>query len=355
MLPSPRANSSVNWLEVIVKTAIVCGLGWFVVSYMLTVRRVQEEAPELKAADQALKSNNIAGARAQFDKLIARDRKNLDNYITILIHCGQSRRTDLVDAYGQQALDAFKNAPVADQANIRRALAGAYLDCGGKAMAQALPLAEKAYDLEPKSVESMNSLAYTIAETSTDPGRLNQAQNLIFQALTDLNSRTGVADRQYAELVFDDTYAWVLYKQGLYGPVAEAPGKFARAADLQIDVINGLPDDIEAPTASVFYYHMGAIYHKTGQIDQARNMLQVALHYDPANAVAQHELDTLPSEEASASSSQSAAPVSQSAVPAPPNGAPASQGSTSAVSPHGVPAFTPLTAPSVLPKMRISH
>jgi tetratricopeptide (TPR) repeat protein len=337
MVPSPRANSSVSWLEVIVKTAVVFGFGWLLVSNMLSINRGVEVPPELNVAEQALKAKNVAGARAQFDKALGKNHTSTTTYGGIFVVCGTYQQVDLLDSYARQAQQACKAVPKTDQAQMYGALAGAYLDCGEKFAPQALTAAQQGFDLDPTSMDSMNSLAYTIAETTTDPVRLKQAEALILRALTDLNSKTAVPDRPLLEILYNDTYAWVLYKQGLYGPLAAAADKYALAARLLINVVSELPDGITGTVAGGIYYHLGAVYNKTGEYAQARNMLDIALRYNPGNVAATKELAGLPASTVPAST----APASSAPVPAPPKPAQQSKAGN-IVQPDAKPAFTPL-------------
>src|SRR5262249_54088172 len=160
----------------------------------------------------ALKSNNVVAARAQLDKFLKGRTGILAAYERVIELCGANHHPELLDAYMQRALRDCKDVPKKDSAELYRYLAEAYLECGPSYGTQALQAAQQVFQLDPDSTESMNSLAYTLADTSDDPVKLAQAETLILHALSKLSSQTGVPDAPLLSLMYRDTYGWVLYK-----------------------------------------------------------------------------------------------------------------------------------------------
>jgi tetratricopeptide (TPR) repeat protein len=333
MLPSPRVNTSPTLFELVLKIGIVFGIAWFLVSNMIAMRQPQGEPPELKAAENALKANNIAAATVQFDTYLKGRMGNPVAYNAVIELCGIGHCPELVNAYMQRALRECKYPTKTDSADLYRNVAGAYLECGPTSGPQALQAAQQADQLEPDSTESMNSLAYTLAETSKDPVKLAQAEQLVLHALTKLNSQTGISNSALLSLQYRDTYGWVLYKQGLYGPKDQAAAKFDRAVDVLADVVYSAPDELDGVILFNFYYHLGAAFSKDGRTDDARNALLVALHYDPTDEAAQQELAALPPVTVDTSTAKPSSKV----LPASPSGK-----ALTVAPPAGPPAFTPL-------------
>jgi tetratricopeptide (TPR) repeat protein len=324
-----------SWLEVVLKLGIILGIGWFFVSTINANLFHQNtslvDTPEYKAAEQALKANNIAGARTQLNKFLASNQRSVDAYSDVFLLCASNRRADLLTEYASLADKEMQSAPGETRSNLHSALSAAYLSIEPSQKSLALKEAETANQLAPDLPEAMNTLAYTLAETSKDPAQLNRAQGLIVKALSQTYAQVGGVERQLHLVMYEDTYGWILYKKGLYGPAGEAAANDARAVDTLAQALSDLPPDASGADLKEIYYHLGAAYSKIGRPDQARNALLVALHYDPDYQVARQAMQTLP------------APTPE---PAPPSNPTSSKSTPKSTPSHSIPSSPASPAPT---------
>jgi len=109
----------------------------------------------------------------------------------------------------------------------------------------------RALALEPRSVLASNNLAFLYAQ---DNERLDEALELAQQAKS-ISKTPGVAD----------TLGWVFYRKGLHQQAVDAfKEAYARS-----------------PKDTTFQYHLGMAYSKTGELRQARTLLEAALKAVP--------------------------------------------------------------------------
>jgi tetratricopeptide (TPR) repeat protein len=268
------------------KLAVVFALGWFL--YLSVVNRPSPPAPELRSAARALKSNNVALARGQFDRFLNARPDNAAAYVEVCLLCQEARRFDLMTEYAQRGLHALSGGDSADRAQLYAQLAVALSQSGKVQPAQAA--ARQAKDLDPENPEILNLAGYVLADTSTNLDDLKNAETMIVQALKTLTSRVGAEDPMDILAVVEDSYGWVLYKQGQYykqsGPPERATEYYARAVTALVQATADLQEPTDPQVAKTIYYHLGAAYRQTGQLDAARDALAVALHYDPQDAEA---------------------------------------------------------------------
>jgi tetratricopeptide (TPR) repeat protein len=316
-----------HWLELTLKIAFTLAMGYFLVSNLIALRKLQMIDPaQLKAAEQAVKANNIPMARAELDKYLNANQKSVDAYAEVIHFCVSNKRPDLLDDYVARATQDTRTAVDPERAVLYSTIAAAYLEIGKGKADQAVAAAEQAQHLAPDSVEARNSLAYTLAETTGDPEKLKQAHDLIVGALTTLNGQVGGTERQLQLALCEDTYGWVLYQQALHGPPGAAAANDARAVDALVQALNDVPDGTPDGVLKYIYYHLGAAYARLDRTEEARNALQVALHFDPENEAIKKELQALP-------------PVA--AVPPDPS-KPIASGEAKAANPAPAGTFTPL-------------
>ena len=319
-------------LELTIKIVITLFMGWYLISNLIALRKAQMSDPaQFKSAERALKANKLAVARADLDRFIKDNGRRAYAFAAVIGFCARTRRMDLLAYYAPRAELETRMESEADRATVYESLAAAYLSMGNmdKPIAQsAVRAAREAMRLAPESTVAMNSLAYTLAETSTDPKTLVEARDLVVSALRIVNSQAGDVDRQLNLAMDEDTYGWALYKLGRYGPPKDAPANFSRAVDVITQSLNDMPEAVPEQERKDIYYHLGAAYRRIGRGEEARNALQTALHYEPENEAARRELQEL----AVSHSPQSSAP--------PPGDGSASM--KTLVAPRQPTAFTPL-------------
>lgn len=277
MVPPSRSRSPLQALDLMMKLAVVFAMSWFL--YASFNNRPPAPSPELQRAVAALKKGDEAGARTEFDRFLAAHPDNAAATIQVSILCHEAHRIDLMTDYLQQGMKKRTNADGVERAQLLAQLALALSESGKPQQARAA--AREAQTLAPDDPEILNQAGYVLADTSTDSTDLNDASKMISRALTILAGRSGIEDPTGFLAVVEDSYGWVLYKQGLCGPPAVAQTAYAHAVTALLQAITDLPADAPPEAAKTVYYHLGAAYHRIGQIEAARDALAVALHYDP--------------------------------------------------------------------------
>jgi tetratricopeptide (TPR) repeat protein len=114
---------------------------------------------------------------------------------------------------------------------------------------QAIQVYEEALKRNPKLVVAANNLALLLVSYRRDQASLDRASELATQFESSSNP------------AFLDTHAWVKYKRGEF---AAALPMLEQAAE-------------KVPQSAVIRYHLGMAQMRTGQLDQARENLELAL------------------------------------------------------------------------------
>lgn len=314
-------------LDLALRLAILITISWVLYSSLQVGATVLP--PELQMAERALKANDVVQAKRVFEQYLKKHPGSLNDYKVIIELCELYNRPDLMVEYSRRSLQECRDASPADKATLYCLLSGAYLASGKANASKAQVDAAEALALDKDNPVTLNNYAYVLAETSTEMSELNRAEQMAAQALKRLNGPVGLTDQGVDFSMCEDTYGWVLYKKGLYGPQQERADYLKRAVDALVQASDAMPSQTAAENAKVYYYHLGAAYRRLGRADDARRALNVALNYDPKYAEAQAELQALDAAARPPTATQPSAPTS------PPTGSQASS----------APAFTPLASP----------
>jgi tetratricopeptide (TPR) repeat protein len=288
--PSPDGRIFIVRLCLI---ALLLSLFWLVETSHLPFR--VRGTVDLEPAITALHAKDVTGARAIFDKMLARQPASPALYEDICAVCGQAGQWDLLVEYAQRGVQQCKNAPPADRAALYSQLAVAYTEIEKTPHQEnALLAAHRAQELDPLNPMTQNGLGYILADNDRN---LDVAQALITQALK--SARQHSDDPMMEGLIpqIEDSYGWLLYKRQSY----------PAAVDTLTQAIQDLPEGAQGTELKYFYYHLGAALHAAGRNAEARPALRTALHYDPQFAEAKAELEALPPNPAVSPSSPPAA------------------------------------------------
>ena len=245
------------------------------------------EVPELKAAETALKANNVEKARQQFEKVLGKNSDSPLMYSAIMSECRGVGRWDLAREYGERAIQACRYASNTERAELYEALASCYAE-GGEPVPQshALEYARRAVELAPEDANALNNLGYRMTENVRTEQEANIALGMVNRALNLLRGQVGASPDLLAQT--EDSYGWALYTRGKFH--AE---DYSHAADALRQAIADVPSGTDIAAQKVMYYHLGAACRAAGQVEEARHALQVALLYDPKYAAARAEMNLL--------------------------------------------------------------
>ena len=149
---------------------------------------------------------------------------------------------------------AIKKFTAAVKANPKNA--AAYLSLGtlyeqSKAYSKAIQVYQDALNNNPKFWFAANNLAFLLAEKATSAAELEKALEMALQAQ---KYRPGSAEVL-------DTLGWIYYKKG---DINNAHGFNGKAIEFD-------------PDNAILNYHMGMVFYKSGNNDQAREKLEKAL------------------------------------------------------------------------------
>src|SRR5579872_249667 len=258
-------------------------------------------AQKMAAYASALAAPDPAKARALFDAEIRKDPADPGVYGAISGACAKAEKYDLAVEYMERGLAACKNAPAGTRAEMYSFLSGYYTYVEKtKPQTRAIAAARSAVDLDPNSPITLNAYGYVLADNGV---QLPEAERDIVQALELIRARNNSAQNRFLSLFggavayeandVEDSYGWVLYKEGRY-PAAIGALEQAISDTPTEDLADPKKaDPVRRMTAGVEYYHIGAAERAAGQTDRARRALETALSYYPASAEAKAELDAL--------------------------------------------------------------
>ncbi len=268
MLPQetpPRRVVAIPILPIL----ILIALGWLVASNYL--KRVHILPQELDEAKSALSAHNVAKATALFDAAIAKQPHDPAVYAEIGLICSEAswdskpHRGQVIVAYAGRGLRDCPHASDPEIAELYMMLATGYADAEpAHPQTQAIQAAREALKHDPDNPEILNTAGYLLADNDQD---LDLAKKEIAQALNDLrqSDQTGLLSAA------EDSYGWVLYKQGNY----------PAAIQVMQQAITDMPEQMPDEARAAYYAHLGSAYAKAGDPKEARQALDVALRCDP--------------------------------------------------------------------------
>ncbi len=235
----------------------------------------------IQSGSAALAKKDTAKAKGLFDSFLRANATDPNAYVVISDVCAKSDQPNLALEYAQHGLNACKNAPKPQLAELYMNLAQAQaLVEPAHPQTKAIASARMALSLDPDNLDVLNALGYTLADNDQD---LGEAEKRLRQALL-LLKPTGDALSDLRRPLVEDSFGWLLYKKGDY----------AGAALTLNQAIQDMPTGQPGYLAKEYYYHLGAASRKAGQIDEARRALDIALHYDPTFSEAKAEEALLP-------------------------------------------------------------
>ena len=256
------------------------GLALFFLRF-LSVQRQQIQYEELiHKGSVALARKDVVHARGFFDAVIRANPTSPLYYFEISNDCVASDQPALALEYAQRGLDACKKAPRPERALLYLGLSQAQaLAEPAHPQTKAIASARIALSLDPENPVMKNAVGYTLADNDQN---LDEAEKLLREVLQALQSSGNDLDPYRSAI--EDSFGWLLYKKGNY---ADAVAELNQA-------VADLPSGAEAGAAKYYYYHLGAAYRKAGKPDDTRQMLAIALHYDPDFSEAKAEAALLP-------------------------------------------------------------
>jgi len=239
---------------------------------------------EMQIAASALKRNDLPAARAQFEKFLAQRPDSPEQYVQVLVTCQTSKRPDLMALYAQRSIQDCKYAPDGQRSVLYGLLAAAYDLTEKPPKLHALEAADRAFHLDTESPANLNRLGYMMVDNLTDSSSLIIGQGYISRALRALKDQSGEVDPN-ALAGYQASFGWALYKRGL----------FKESVSALLEAITNISDTTpDGENIKFYYYHLGAAYHKTGRIREAKQALDAALQYDPKFDLAIAERASLP-------------------------------------------------------------
>ena len=251
---------------------------------------------ELTAADKALKAGDTAKARAQFDQLLHAHPTDLALYTQILSLCETYKQWNLMVAYTQSALYAFKEEPYPVRAQLNILLSNAYQEAEPKRpQNNALYAAETAYQLDSNNPVIWNAYGYMLVDNDQ---KLPEATEMIRKALEEARASSD-PNLKLQIPAMEDSYGWALCKQGHY----------KEAAEILLKALYDYPNGTPSEALKVSHYHLGAAYRQMEEFEEARQSLRSALYYDADYADAKEELAKIPQPADTASPTSAAPPA----------------------------------------------
>jgi tetratricopeptide (TPR) repeat protein len=133
----------------------------------------------------------------------------------------------------------------------------AYMEVAAGKNKEAIPNLQRQLSLDPENAETMNNLAFALAETGSD---LDQALSLAEKAQRKLPNNPGVAD----------TLGWVYTKKGLN--------------DSAVQIFNSLIKKF--PDSPVLRYHLAVALLQQGKREEAKTQLTIGLSKNPPKEMA---------------------------------------------------------------------
>ncbi|HZT43577.1 MAG TPA: tetratricopeptide repeat protein [Chthonomonadaceae bacterium] len=280
MLPPetpPRRVVAIPLLPILIFSA----LGWIAVTTYL--RYAHALPQELDEAKSALHARNVAKATALFDAAIRKQPHDPAVYVDLGQICSEEpwdskeHRGQVMADYAERGLRDCPHASDPDIAALDTMLALGDADAEpAHPQTQAIQAAQEALRHDPDNPVTLNLAGYLLADNDQD---LDLAKKDIAKALQDLRQ----SDEGHMLSAVEDSYGWVLYKQGDYKTAIEV---------LQ-QAINDTPEETTDEERAVYYYHLGSAYVKAGDPQEARQALELALRYDPNDPDARAAAATL--------------------------------------------------------------
>ena len=235
----------------------------------------------------ALANGDPKAARALFDRDIRNKPTDPGTYAFIARVCLASNKADLAREYLERGLLPCKDAPRPERAQLYSLLSLAYTKLETtKPQQQAILAAQRAMELDPSSVDNLNTYGYLLADNNV---QLDEALLRTSQALQLLKKQPDGPETSAMVAEVEDSYGWALYKMGYYDRAVNALGQ--AVADIPREMAADPKTNGEA--LGVLYYHLGAAYRRGKNPVAARQALQMALVYAPNQKEAREELDGL--------------------------------------------------------------
>src|SRR5579884_3793648 len=264
MLPPetpPRRVVAIPLLPILIFSA----LGWIAVTTYL--RYVHALPQELDEAKSALHAHNVAKATALFDAAIRKQPHDPAVYVDIGQICSEepwdskTHRGQVMADYAERGLRDCPHASDQENAALDMTLAIGEADADPThPQTQAIQAAQEALKHDPDNPAMLNLVGYLLADNDQD---LDQAKKDIAKALNDLRQSDEAALISETE----DSYGWVLYKQGDY----------PSAIQVLQQAINDMPEETPDEDRAAYYYHLGSAYMKSDDMQAARQALDIAL------------------------------------------------------------------------------
>jgi tetratricopeptide (TPR) repeat protein len=298
--PPPRFQRPL-FVTLLFPFSLVVFFAWFL------FMRVQETRYQAvgQAGAAALAKKDTKRARDLFDTFLRARPNDPLAYKAVSEVCAAFEQPTMAIEYAQRGLDACKDAPNAPRALLYLQLAESQsLAEPAHPQTKAIASARTALSLDPQNFQMQNAIGYMLVDNDQN---LNEAEKLLRAALKSLKPAGEDPLSDELRPAMEDSYGWLLYKKTDY------VGAVAALNQASHDLPTGTP----GYGAKYFFYHLGAAYRKTGQTEEARRALAVALQYDPAFAEAKAEVVLLPPPNTPAASPAVSPPVGSSpSVPA---------------------------------------
>jgi Tfp pilus assembly protein PilF len=289
----------------VVTVLLLCGMLVYFIWFFFMHNRDMHSLAIVQEGVTALSKKDTARARNRFDAFLRERPTDPLAYIAISEICLDGKEASLGVEYAQRGLDTCKTASNSQRASLYVELAQAQgLAEPAHPQTKAIASARTALSLAPQSPQMQNALGYMLLDNDQN---LEEAEKLLRQALQSL--KTPGEDPQSVSLrpAIEDSFGWLLYKKGDYVGAVAALNQATQ----------DMPTGASGLIAKYFYYHLGAAYRKTGQTEEARRTLDIALQYDPTFPEAKAEAALLPPPNTPAASPSTTAPAAAPVVSAP--------------------------------------
>lgn len=280
----------------VISLLLLCGLVVYFFWFFVIRAREAHYVAIVQQGAAALAKKDTARARNLFDTFLREHPADPMPYMAVSEVCGKYNEAALAVEYAQRGLDACKNAPNPQRAQLLLELSQAQsLAEPAHPQVKAIASARTALTLDP-TPEMKNAVGYMLVDNDQN---LDEAEKLLRQALQSLKAPGDDPQSDALRPAIEDSYGWLLYKKGDYSGAVAALNRAS----------HDLPSGTAGMIAKYFYYHLGAAYRKAGQIDEARRTLDIALQYDPAFPEAKAEAALLPPPNTPAASPPSVSPT----------------------------------------------
>jgi tetratricopeptide (TPR) repeat protein len=185
-------------------------------------------------------AKNNGTARAEFERAIQLDPKQVQAYLGLARVYQAESQTDTAIAQYQKALELQPKS-----ASLSTIIGNLYLD---RNLETARKYFQKALDVDPNFAVALANMAWVDAQEGKD---LDVALGMAQEAKSQMPGLASVTD----------TLAWVMYKKGNY----------SGAVPLLEEAVKN------APSSAQYHYHLGLTLVAAGQKDKGRSQLQAAL------------------------------------------------------------------------------